>query len=151
MSETNENTENNQPQTETLKKFDVLASQVKETIKDNNYRVFDKVVEVLVDQELTKRRDIVIKGLEALKCARNELNKVQPDIVSYGLDGKAIGSPAFSKTKIEERKKTLEKVNNLEGALEKALTEGVFDKLTNLVGQNKPEQKTDPKPENKVD
>lgn len=110
-----------------------VTSLVAQRIADSSPVVQGRVVDVLVEKELQKRSDAVVKGLEKLKEAEKDLYKIKPDVCSYNADGSTL-SEGWSKPKLEEKKKAEEYVAKITSAIEKALADKPdFTKLYELI------------------
>lgn len=109
-----------------------VLAEVADALKASPDAVKSRVRDLLVEREVSKRVDLLDKGLAKLREFKNEVSKVRPP-VSYTADGfKVEGN--FSKADFETLKKAKEKLAKLEGALEKAFAGQEFDKLAGLVG-----------------
>lgn len=79
----------------------------------------ERVINAMVEREVTKRSDAIVKVLDKLSKAKAESYKIKPDIVSYDEEGK----PAvqnWSKDQLEKRKKNAEQILKMERAIDKA-------------------------------
>lgn len=85
----------------------------------------------LTERELTKRVDLLDKGISQLKILEKEVNKIRPEDVYDANGNKVPGN--FTKAQFESLKKAKEKRDKLANALEKAFGGEAFDKLANLV------------------
>jgi hypothetical protein len=109
-----------------------VLAEVADALKASPEQVKSRVRDLLVEREVSKRVDLLDKGLAKLREFKNEINKVRPP-VSYTLDGQKVEGN-LSKADFETLKKAREKLAKLEGALEKAFSGQEFDKLAGLVG-----------------
>lgn len=82
----------------------------------------EAVISNLVQKELDRRVDVIMRGLEAWQKASRELSAIKPDQKSFGSDGKIVAE-TFSEAKIKERKEAGEKFQKISEAMEKALAE----------------------------
>lgn len=108
-----------------------VLAEVAEQLKTANDTVRTRLRDALVERELSKRVDLLDKGLAKLRELKREVDKVRPP-VSYTLDGQKVEGN-LDKATFETLKKAREKVTKLEAALEKAFAGQEFDKLSNLV------------------
>ena len=118
--------------------------------KQGSQKVVDTVVDVLVQKEVTRRADALTAALKLHDDARKELLKFKADVVNYNEDG-SVASSTWSKAKLDEKKKTTEKMEKIERSIVKATEKDDWSDLYNLKGggDNKP---TDGKPsETKAD
>ncbi|CAB4196758.1 hypothetical protein UFOVP1290_278 [uncultured Caudovirales phage] len=123
----NEDTKTNVAQT-------VLA-EVADVLKTSPTTVRSRLVSSLVEREVTRRVDLLDKGLNKLKTAKKELDKVKPDVETFSEAGEKL-TATFSKVKFEERKKALEVFEKLSKAVEAAFAGEAgdcFNKLEELV------------------
>lgn len=109
-----------------------LLSQVSDAVKDSSELVRKRLVDALVDRELTSRVDLLDKALTKLKDAKKEVDKLRPDVETFDETGAKVTSH-YSKAKLEERKKAVEAKEKLEKAVEQALSGESFDKLKELM------------------
>ncbi len=123
----NEDTKTNVAQTVLVEVADVL--------KASTPTVRSRLVSSLVEREVTRRVDLLDKGLNKLKSAKKELDKIKPDVETFSEAGEKLAS-TFSKAKFEERKKALEAFEKLSKAVEAAFageSGDCFNKLEELV------------------
>ena len=107
-----------------------IHTEVAEIVSKSNGEVRQRVVNSLVEERLKKNESLILDGLGKLKTMRTELEQAKrKGSVNYGLDGKPLGSPSFTKAQIDEMKKSQEKLTKLEKALETALDKGDYSKL----------------------
>ncbi len=109
-----------------------VLAEVADALKASPDAVKSRVRDLLVEREVSKRVELLDKGLAKLREFKNEVNKVRPP-VSYTADGTKVEGN-FSKADFETLKKAKEKLAKLEGDLEKAFAGQEFDKLAGLVG-----------------
>jgi hypothetical protein len=107
-----------------------IHTEVAEIVAKSNDDVRKRVVNSLVEEKLKKHESLILDGLGKLKTMRTELEQSKrKGVVSFGLDGKPLGSPSFTKAQIDEMKKSQEKLTKLEKALENAIDKGDYSKL----------------------
>lgn len=95
--------------------------------------VESEVIDALVAREVTRRKDLIVKGLDQLDGVNREFYKInKPDIQNFNADG-TVANSAYSKDRLEEIKKAAEKVEKLTKALDKAIAKGDLGDLSNLV------------------
>lgn len=111
-----------------------LQKEVSEKVELASKSVKDKVVEMLAEKEVQARTDATMNVLAKLNEANKELNKLKPDNVFYDIDGKEV-SATFTKAKLEERKKLVEKRDSLDKALTLALVKNDFSKVKELANK----------------
>ncbi|HVI40873.1 MAG TPA: hypothetical protein VM577_09450 [Anaerovoracaceae bacterium] len=109
-----------------------LLSQVAEVVKGSTDAVQNRVKDTLVERELASRTDLLLKGLEKIREAKKELDKIRPDVESYDENGAKVHAH-YTKAKLDERKKANELKDKLEKAWEQAFNGESFDKLRELV------------------
>lgn len=118
--------------------FVSLTEEVATLVSDKSKGVKEQVVKALADKEVELRVSCTMACVDKLKEEKNKLNRLKPDTVFFGEDGKE--TKQFSKAKFEERKKLLETIDKLEKALELAFDKNDFQKVKELSGKAK-EQK----------
>lgn len=109
-----------------------VLAEVADALKASPEGVKSRLVTALVEREITKRVELLDKGLGKLRELKGEINKVRPP-VSYTLDGQKVEGN-LSKQDFEALKKLRERLGKLEAALEKAFAGQEFDKLAGLCG-----------------
>lgn len=92
--------------------------------------ILDSVVKSLVSQEINRRSDALLKVINQAFSLKKELYKVKPDILSYNVDG-TVAQAAWSKPKLEEKKKLEEKLDKLDRAIAKAVEKGDYTDVFN--------------------
>lgn len=107
-----------------------VLAEVASVLGASSPDVRKRLVTVLAERELSKRVDLLDKGLAKLRDLKREVDKIRPP-VSFTADGTKVEG-TFSKSDFENLKKSKEKVAKLESALEKAFAGQEFDKLANL-------------------
>lgn len=117
-----------------------IGEKVAEQLGNSGLQITERVITHLVEKEVSRRSEAVIKALDSLDKLVKEGKKIKPDIVTYGDDGK-ISSQSWSKQKIDERNANETKTTKLQAVLDKALDKNDFSDLFSLVNSNaKPEQ-----------
>jgi hypothetical protein len=137
MSENNTTNSNTTP---TLNTTQTVLAEVASALTTSTEAVKDRIKAVLVEQEVAKRVDLLMKDLTKLREIKSNLNKIRPP-VTYTADGTKVEG-TYSKADFDNLKKAKEQVAKLEAALEKSFAGLEFDKLTVLVsggGNSKPE------------
>lgn len=116
-----------------------LKCSVAETLAKSGPVVFDRVKEHLVEEELKKRTDLVLKALVKKGELEGEIKKIKPDEKTVGLDadGKVIRAAEFTHEQVKTLKGHKEQLKKLESALELALNADKpdFNKLRECVGK----------------
>lgn len=126
----------NQNANERLNQMNIMQT-VAERIKTSGPVVSEAVVSELVQREITKRTQMVVKGFDALDKANKDLAKIKPDQQSFGADGVKVNE-FYSKAKIDELNKAKSVRDKLEKALNKALGDQPdYSELSNLIGGDK--------------
>ncbi len=108
-----------------------VLAEVAERLQSSNESVRTRLRDALVEREVSKRVELLDKGLAKLRELKREVDKIRPP-VSFTADGQKVEGN-FDKATFETLKKAREKVTKLETALEKAFQGQEFDKLSNLV------------------
>lgn len=116
-----------------------VTIKVAEQIAEIAPKVEDKVVDVIVTRELSKRADGLVKALDVLSQLEKDVKKIGPDQKSFDETGKEI-SQTFSKGRLDERNKLQKRIDKTTGAINKALEKGEFGDVYNL---GKPEPVND--------
>jgi hypothetical protein len=97
--------------------------------------VREKVVTLMVEEEIEKRTVAVVAVVKKLDEATKALKKVNvPDNEQFDVDGKVV-SATYSKTKLDDIKKAKELLAKLTKALDLALEQNNFDKVFELAAK----------------
>lgn len=112
-----------------MSKAGEIRSVIAERLKYSTGSVSDRVVDALVEKELAKRVELILAALGERDRLKKEQNKLKPDNVSYDADGKIVGE-SFSKGRLDELNKNKAQLEKLEKAIDAALTDGDFSKLS---------------------
>ena len=124
-----ENTEN---KTESKKSAaSTLQEEVATILKDGSDHVKGKLRDLLVEREVSKRVELLDKGMNKLRELRREVDKIRPPTVYNGAGEKVEGN--FTNEEWQKKKQAQEKVVKLEKTLENAFAGQDFDKLASLV------------------
>ena len=127
--------EENKDQTPSEHKYAELLDSFKGRVATSSTLVRDGVVDTLVNAEVDKRANTVIKTLERIQDINKEMNKIRPEATH--VDSKTLEDIPGNLTR-EQGKKLRElkkKLNALDIALNKALadTDPDFQKLNELI------------------
>ena len=120
--------------------WQILTTQNKiaEQISTLAPAVEDEVVKALVNRQLNKRSTAVVSAVDLLERLEIDLRKINPE-KTYDKDGNVV-SEYYTKQKLEERNKLLQKIEKLNKALNKALEKSDYGDLYNLgSGESKSE------------
>lgn len=104
---------------------------VKEKIKQSNQEVIDLVITNLVNEEILKRRDLLLLALSFQEKTKKEADKIKPDQIIYSEHGAEISS-GYSKNLLETKKKTTELLTKITNAIGAAIADGNYDPLKNM-------------------
>lgn len=108
-----------------------LQEEVAAVLKDGNEHVKGKLRDLLVEREVSKRVDLLDKGMNKLRELKREVDKIRPPTVFSGSGEKKEGD--FSKEDWQKKVQAKEKVAKLEKLLENAFAGQDFDKLSQMV------------------
>ena len=112
----------------------VLRERIEKLVNDGA-RINDRVAEKLSQVEIERRADLIANGIATLDRAKTDLRKVEkPDNQMFNLDGTPVPG-GYSKQKLDEIKKAKDRIESLEGALDKAIGSADFKKLGELLGK----------------
>ena len=84
-----------------------------------------------VDKEIDARVELTIRTIDALEDLQRQIKKLRPDQEVFDAAGSVVSS-GYSKVKLEERKKLMERQERMEAALSEVFENGTFDKLKKL-------------------
>jgi hypothetical protein len=105
-----------------------VQSVVVEKIKESTPVVFDKVVEVLAEEEIKLRTRLVVEALKKITAIEEEIKKSKPDQTSYDEKGYVV-SESYSKSAFESLKKLNDKKAKLTTAIENAFKNSDYSML----------------------
>lgn len=111
-----------------------LKEKVNDYIASSNQAIFDIVFKKMAQVEIEARADAVLSAIASLKRLQIDICKIRPDLVSYSIEG-AVTSSAWSKSKLEERKKCEEKIAKIEKAITSA-SNNDFSAVYDLLNSN---------------
>lgn len=105
-------------------------------------RLSSSIADMMVDRELKKRREAIVPAIDKHAEWSEQLKKLEanPDNVVYGADLKPVGTPTFSKKKVDEINQLRGKIAKLENAIIKAYTEGDLKDVNQLLGSGGKDQ-----------
>lgn len=109
-----------------------ILSAVSTAIESSTPKVVDRVVECLVEKELSKRVGTLDKTLQMRADLVIYLRKAsKPDIEQYDVSGNVVNS-TFSKAKLDELRKAKEQLERVESAINKAVNSNDWSKITEV-------------------
>lgn len=82
--------------------------------------VEDRVVDTMLEREIEKRSNALVKVMDLLEQAEKSFKKLGPDQHTFNVDGSK-ATEGYSKSRIDERNKATKQVARLTGAINKAL------------------------------
>lgn len=110
-----------------------VLTEVSGRIKDSNQEVRTRVVNSLVEREVSKRADTLDKALAKYKELTNNSKRSKPDQVAFDAAGAKVET--YSKAKFEEKQKNDQRLKKLSDAIDAALNNGEFGKLTEVLNK----------------
>ncbi len=113
---------------------DVLKNKIKENIKNSTQTVYNTVVDVLVKKEVDSRVELIMKALDKKEVLEKEVLAIKPDNVMYNEDG-TVASQNYTKQNLDNKKDKERKLKEFSEALEKALVDGEYEKLTKMLAK----------------
>jgi len=112
------------------------AGSIKETIskkiKEANPEVLTGLIDTLVQEEVSKRKDMVKKGIEKYEELENAFKKMKPDNVTYNQDGTE-ANKLWSKDALDKYNKANKEIESLNNALNSAINEANYEPLSKIV------------------
>lgn len=93
-----------------------FSSDVKTALETANSTVRSKAIDLLVDQKIKERVDLVVKGQNKRKEAEKALSKIKPTPLGFDANGQPV-NPIFTKEQNEEKTKLEKLINDLDAAL----------------------------------
>lgn len=114
-----------------------VREKIAEKLGEINPTVIDQVVEAMVDREIKKRSEAIVKAIDKLAAAEKELLKLGKDQKFYNEDG-TVDVETFSKARLDERNKKLKQIERLTSAINKAIDKGDMQDVYQLAGGKEP-------------
>ncbi len=112
-------------------KVQTMMTEVAEGIAKSNGEVRKRLVATLVEREQEERVSLLDSLFQKRETMAAELKKTsRPDVFTYDIEDNETGN--FSKPRRDGNKKAAEKIQRLDGAIEKALTSNEWDKLRDI-------------------
>lgn len=123
----------NQEEPVTNSQATTIHGEVQRILSESTQDVRNRVVNCLVEEKLEERKKMVIDGLSKLKLARQELSTLERKGTQLlNRQKQPVGEMTFTKEQLTELDKAQQKVNKLEAAINKAISEGDYTKLTEM-------------------
>lgn len=117
--------------------MNTIQTAVAEKIVNLGPSVESKVIDVMVDKELTRRSDALVSVIGKLEQEEKSFNKLRADAKTYDEKG-AVISEYFTKARIDERQKSTKKITKMTAAINKALEKGDFSDVYNFASGKEP-------------
>lgn len=111
-----------------------IRDSVRESLKSLGPKTREMVIDHYANLEADKQATALIKTIDKLSEAEKTMQRMRPDLETYGDDGK-VQSSGWSKAKLEERTKLQEKIDKLTKAINKA-DDGDFGDLYNVANKD---------------
>lgn len=108
-----------------------IRQSIKDGIKGGQSNVQNRVVAHYTEQEIKRRSELIIQGLDKLETLEEELSRIKPDASTYNENQEVI-QEAYSKAQSDKLKKAKESVEKLSKPLNAAIENGTtedYDKL----------------------
>lgn len=102
--------------------------------------VEEAVVSIMVTKELKKRSEAIVTAIGLLDSEERAAKRLGFDIQTYDASGN-VATEGFSKQRVEERKKSAQKIEKFTKAIDKAVTKGDMSDVYNLAN-SKPEKES---------
>lgn len=105
-----------------------LQNDIKESIKGKQEKgeIRTRVVDALVEEEVTVRADLLTKVLAKRKAQQKELDKIKPDHCTFHGDGTA-ADLLWSKAKLKEKQEAEKKLNKIDKAINAAINDADYE------------------------
>ncbi len=110
-----------------------LQDDVKEAIKSEQSAgiIRKRVVEALVEEEVTNRADLLTQALAKRKAQSRELEKIRPDHCTFNEDG-TLANRYWSKAKLDERAKAQKILSKIDKAINAAVQNADYEGLKKI-------------------
>jgi len=119
-----------------------IQEKVAELIaKAGGDRLETELVDLLVDREMEKRKPVLVQAIDHMGVLSEELKKIdKPDHKIMNSDN-TVKEEGYTPKRLEEIKKTKEKIDKLTKAFEKAFSNGNLKDLNTLLQSGKQDGK----------
>ena len=97
-----------------------VFSLVKQRLDSSGEEVKNRLVDLMVEDELSKRVATLKVAIEKLQQLSKELRKVKPDQVVFDENGNAVQT-GFSKNMLDAKRKLQDQVDQLDKAVDNAM------------------------------
>ena len=112
----------------------VLRKEVNAVVAEKSKtEVRQRVVDTLVEAELSRRANALAGALTKRADAAKELSKIEPDQVAFGEDGKKLSATYSSKAALA-RKQAKEKLDKIDRAIDAAINNADYQSLEKIGG-----------------
>lgn len=115
-----------------------ITDLVKERLANSGPDVQTLVVGRLADREIEARTQLVLKAVEKIVAEEKALAKITAQPTGYTAEGTPV--LGFSPAQFQDKQKRAKLLDELNSALDEALSKSNFDKLKKLVGEEKGEK-----------
>lgn len=111
-----------------------IRAKIAENLAGLAPTVEQRVIDTLIEKEVTQRADLISRGLDKLAEAQREHHKIdRPDNTTYNSDG-SVATASYTKGRLDDLKKSNEQIEKFTRVLNKAL-EGELGDLKQLVNK----------------
>jgi len=105
----------------------------KDRVKEQSDNVESRVVAKLVEEEVSRRADVLRKAIDKRNELWKELSKIKPDQIFYSVNDngqKVKGAEHWSKEQADKLEKAQKAVNKLDKQIDKAIDEADYSELS---------------------
>lgn len=106
-----------------------LRAQQQKYIDEGQQGIANDVAFQLADEEIKRRTGLLVKAFKDHKEASKEFQKIKPDLKAFDEMGK-LTSESFSQDQANKLRAGREKITKLEKAIEAAIVQGDYSKLS---------------------
>jgi hypothetical protein len=123
--------------------FDSIKQKTTDLVFSSNTSILDNAAIELAAPEIERRKKLILKAYNRLEKANEELPKIQPDLVTYDLDGTE--NKGYTANTFNKKKQLTVEIDKLITGLEKAMDEKSPDYgiLSSLFKDNKETKPTE--------
>lgn len=111
-----------------------IRGLVAEGLLNANDTVRASIVSTMISEEIDIRTRATASLLKKLEEEEHALRKIKPTFSGFNLKGEGVGEPVYTKDQLKQIKESQEKIDKLNRALEKALTDNDFSKVMEMAG-----------------
>ncbi len=112
------------------------GDRIQQAIQGAGDTIKQKYIDKQVQQEISKRADLLASLVALMSNVRNSISKIKPDILSYNEDGSGAGA-FYSKGVLDSKAKLTEKLAKADAVLKSALVNNDYAAVEEMIANLK--------------